>query len=144
MHARRGFTIVELLLVIGIILIVAAFTLPGSALFLRRQQLNDTVYEFTNALERAHLQAMFDKNGSAFGVRVLSDSYVLFEGSSYAARNTDNDEIFPLSSSVSITGLSEIVFAELTGIPDATGTITISDSGNGGTDIIVNAHGILE
>jgi len=138
----KGFTLIELLLVIGGIGIIAALTIPVGVNFYRIQVLDETAGDILVALRRAQSQAMFQKNDSAFGVRFLSDSYVLFEGNSYG-EVPSQDEPFNLMGGITTSGIVEVDFAKLTGIPNTTGTLTIT-SGNDSQGIHINAQGKVE
>ena len=138
----KGFTLIELLLVIGGIAIISALTIPVGVNFYRTQVLDETAGDILGALRRAQSQAVFQKNDSEFGVRFLSDSYVLFEGNSYG-EVPSQDETFNLVGGITTSGIVEVTFAKLTGIPSATGTLTIT-SANDSQGININAQGKIE
>jgi len=139
----KGFTLIELMLVTALMLALGSFLFPVSASYLQTQVLEDTVNDLTAVLRRAQIQASLEKDDSAFGVKILSDEYVLFSGDSYATRSTDEDETFALSSTLSMSGITEVVFAKLSGIPNTTGSITLS-LGETSQDITINAYGKIE
>jgi hypothetical protein len=71
-------------------------------------------------------------------------SITLFKGASYAARETDYDEDFTVSSSMTVSGVTEVVFDKLTGDPQATGSLTLTTI-HGETAIVsLNAKGTVE
>lgn len=125
----RGFTFVELLLVITIIALLLALTVPLGISFYKRQQLDVATEGVIQALRRAQLKAVSQADYN-FGVYVGSGQtgqYVLFRGDSYGTH--DDKEIFDISESISFSGLSEVVFSRLEGIPSITGDIVLtSDS----------------
>ena len=132
----------ELLLVIATAILVAALTIPVGIRFFQTQTLDETTAGILETLRRAQTQAMFQKNDSAFGVKFLSDSYVLFQGSSYEEIPSE-DESFSLPSGITTTGIDEVVFAKLTGIPNPSGTLTIT-SGNDSQALNINSQGKIE
>lgn len=138
-----GLTLIELLLVIGSIIIIAALTMPVGLNFYRLQVLDETTSDILGILRRAQNQATFQKNDSAFGVKFLSDSYILFQGSSYAERIQSGDEIIMLPLGIGISGIDEVVFEKLIGIPSFTGTLTITSDGSS-QKLSVNAQGAIE
>ena len=138
-----GFTILELLLVMAAAILIAAFTIPVGIRFFQTQSLDETTMSIFSTLRRAENQAIFQKNDSAFGVKFLSVSYVLFQGSSYSGRTQSEDESFILSGGITTSGIDEVVFAKLTGIPNITGTLTIT-SGSDSQTININAQGKIE
>ena len=139
----RGFTILEISLVIAMMFVIAALTFPITASFMRSQTQGDAADELVSVLRRAQSEATYQKNDSSFGVKVLSNSYVLFEGSSYATRNEDEDEVTVFSSTISHGGQGEVVFEQLTGIPSATGTISVI-LGREQVDIAIHTEGRIE
>src|SRR3989339_267369 len=140
----RGFTLIEVLLVIGIAAVVFTFSAPFALNFYRTQMVEDTSSNVIDALQRARHNSVLQKNDSAFGVTMseVADSFVLFQGANYASRDDTQDEIFSVISEISFTGLTDLVFAKLTGLPDDTGTTTIS-YGNVSRGIFVDAAGMI-
>lgn len=139
----RGFTMLELLLVIAAAILIATFTIPVGIRFFQTQSLDEAASGILETLRRAQNQAAFQKNDSAFGVKFLSGSYVLFQGGSYAGRTQSEDENFTLSGSITTSGIDEVVFAKLTGIPNTTGALTIT-SGDDTQTLNINAQGKIE
>lgn len=139
---NKALTLIELLLTLGLIVAVVALTAPIGVKFYVSQALDDTANNILETLRRAHNQAVFQKNDSAFGVKILTDSYVLFEGSSYAARNQSKDEIFDLAEGISLSGADEVVFSKLYGTSIG-GTVMINSAGQI-KSININAQGKVE
>lgn len=139
---ERGFTLVELLVVISVTVIIAALTIPVGINFYKTQLLDETTSDILSTLRRARSQSIFQKNDSSFGVKFLSGSYVLFQGVTYAARVQDEDESFSLSIGISISGIDEVVFSKLSGTTTA-GTLTIT-SDNDNQNISINVQGKIE
>ena len=76
-----------------------------------------------------------------WGVKILSENIVVFKGLNYAGRDVNYDELYSTSASVTPSGLSEIVFDKLTGLPQTTGTITLTSANGDVRTIIINAKG---
>ena len=138
-----GFTLIELALVIACTTLLLVFTVPVALQFLGSQTLAETSNTLVSSLRQAHNQAVFQKNDSAFGVKFLATSYVLFQGSSYASRTASEDITIPLSSGITISGMSEIVFAKRTGLPSTTGTLLVQSASNN-LSILINQQGVVE
>ncbi|MFH1956385.1 MAG: prepilin-type N-terminal cleavage/methylation domain-containing protein [Patescibacteria group bacterium] len=139
----KGFTLIELLIVIVVSIAVVGITIPAGLNFYNNQIFEETADNLLVILRKAHGQAVFQKNDSAFGVKFLSDSYVLFQGDSYAVRSAGEDEIFNFSSNISISGADEIIFSKLTGAPNTTCTLTITSNGKS-QSININQYGKIE
>lgn len=123
---KKGFTLVELVLVIGILALLIVVSLPLAINFYKTRQFDVHENGIVQALRRAQLKAMSVEEDCAFGVRITSDQYVLFRGNSYAMRDSAFDEVFDLPDNLQVSGISEIVFSKLRGIPFSTGTITLT------------------
>jgi len=141
--AQHGFTLTELLLSVAIIFIVAAFSFPLGVSFYKTQILHDTRDSLTSTLRKAYIQAVSGMNDSAYGVKIQTDQFTLFQGTTYDARIESEDELFPISSSVTPTGLTEVVFAQMSGVPSVTGVIVLSISEDDET-IEIGEHGLIE
>jgi prepilin-type N-terminal cleavage/methylation domain-containing protein len=121
-----GFTLVELLLVMALVLIVGMVTSSIGISYYQSQILTETTDNFTSVLRQAQGYAMSGKNNSAFGIFVAEDSYVLFEGQDYESRLSNEDMIFPINSYINISGPSEIIFSPFTGTSNVVDTVYIS------------------
>lgn len=122
----RGVTLLELMIVVGISTLLVAVFLPMGINFYKTRQLDVYHQGIVQALRRAQLKAMAMENDYSFGLYLTSEQYVLFKGSSYDNRDSAYDEVFNLSDNLEVTGLSEIVFSKLNGIPSDIGTINLT------------------
>lgn len=94
---QQGFTLVELLIVIGLFTIITSFVLVGSL----RPQISSSVIsnitQVTADIKHQQLKAMegkLDGGADAYkGVYFDTNNYVLFTGSSYNASDPNNFEI---------------------------------------------------
>ena len=139
----KGFTLPEVLLVVAAAAAVDMLTVPVGLRFFQSQTLDEATADIVLALRQARSQAVTQKNDSAFGVKFLASSFVVFQGGSYASRVPSEDETHPLPSGASVGGPDEVVFAKLTGIPDAAGTITVGAGGDV-FGVGINAQGNVE
>ncbi len=129
---RRGFTLVELLLVIALMLIVGVFMFPLGISFYRSQMANEAIEGIQSALRRAQTFSMTGKHDSSFGVKFFEDSYLLFEGESYASRDTSQDELYAIGAHIEDSSLDEVVFELFSGSPSAAGVIEVSSGEKSG------------
>jgi len=136
----RGLTLLEILLVVGIVAILVSLTLPLGLDFYRSQQLETQSQGVIQALRRAQLKAISVESDSSFGVYLTDDNYTLFKGSSYLTRDADFDEVFDLPMIITVSGLQEIVFSKLEGKPNITGNIILSGDSDSRT-ININEMG---
>lgn len=113
-----GFTLLEILLVIGIISILSVFVVPLSLDFYKNQQLEIQTQSVIQTLRRAQSKATAMELDSSFGLYITDQNYILFKGDSYITRDVQYDEVFDLPEIIDVSGLNEIVFLKSEGIPD--------------------------
>jgi prepilin-type N-terminal cleavage/methylation domain-containing protein len=124
----RGFTLLEILLVVGIISIIAGFSMPVYQSFQVKNDLDIAAQTIATSFRRAQVLAEASDGDNTWGVEVISGSITVFQGVSYAARVAAFDEITSLPPTITPTGLSEVVFDRLTGQALSTGTVTLTTS----------------
>lgn len=116
----HGFSIVELIIVIGILALLSAITVPIGLNIFQKQQVARMEQDIENILKKAQNNAIYLKNDSDWGVKISSNAFVLFQGSTYGTRDTSSDESYNLSAGASYqtnyTG-DEIVFGKFSGEP---------------------------
>jgi len=121
---RRGFTLLELVLVIAIIGGVTAISIPAYRDYQIRSDLNIAAEQITQALGRAQLLSQAGQHGMSWGFSVPQST--LFAGQSYAVRIAPHDERYPIPETIGTSGLSEVWFTRVEGVPSATGTIILT------------------
>jgi len=139
----KGFTFIEVLVVLAIVIILLTLSVPLGIHFYKSQQLDTTVEGVIQALRRARLQATTQSEHS-FGVFLgegYSGQYVLFRGDSY--KNRDDEEVFEISPDIFFSGLSEVVFSKLDGKPSDVGNIYLTN-GYATRTININELGRIE
>lgn len=142
-HRRgsHGFTLVEMLLSMGIITLLAGISLPIYISFETRNDLEVTSQSIVEMLRRAQTYARSVNGDSQWGVSVQSGTATLFKGATYATRDATYDETN--TSGLSSSGLSEIAFTKFDATPSTTGTITLTASNNETRTITINAKGMV-
>ena len=138
-----GFTLIEALLSIAIIVILVGVSMPIYYSFQTRNDLDITTQNVASMLRRAQSYARSNNQDSAWSVKMQSTGSTLFKGTDFAGRNTVYDETVNISSNITVGGLSEIGFASLTGVPNTNGTITLSSNSDVRT-ITINAKGTVD
>ena len=130
LKAKSGFTLIEIVIVVGIIALVTTIMVIPFASF-RDQALLDGATEETLALlHEARARTVSSDGASRYGVYLESDKITLFKGASFpGAGDPDNKEInfhnrLVLTKSASLA--DGVVFGRLTGKASASGTTTIS------------------
>ncbi|MBN1331418.1 prepilin-type N-terminal cleavage/methylation domain-containing protein [Candidatus Dojkabacteria bacterium] len=140
---NKGFSLLEVLLVVALIGIVAGFSAVVYTDFQTRNELDLTTQKIAQSLRTAQLNSQTMKNDSTWGVYIASNEITVFEGPDYAGRNVDSDFIQTFSTSISHTGLDEIVFSKYYGVPDTTGAINLATTNNS-SQLTLNEKGTLD
>ena len=138
----RGFSLIELILVMAIIAVLFTVSVPLAINFYNTRQLDVQESGLVQALRRAQLKAMLGEGSSSFGVDINSGRYVLFSGDSYQNRDPSLDEIFTLPGSFLVTP-GEVIFNSLTGTSSYVGDINLT-IGNRSETININEAGRIE
>lgn len=127
---QRGFTIIEMLIVIAVIVILVSMSVGAFSQFYKGNILEEQTQKVVTTLVDARSKTLLSKEDTNYGVHFESDRVILFKGDTYSAIDPDNEEVL-LSSRVSLTtiiagGGSDIIYKRLTGGVIANGTTTIS------------------
>jgi prepilin-type N-terminal cleavage/methylation domain-containing protein len=137
MHAQvtpRAFTLIEVLVVIAIVLILLAVSIEGFRTFAVGAGGDASARRVLKTLEEAHARTLSSDGDTQYGVHFETDSATLFVGSAYVS-GAGGNEVSTLHraeiSAVSLTGgVDDVVFSRIRGIPSATGTVTITQTGD--------------
>ena len=138
----KGFTLVELLLVIAIVAILAGVSFPYYSKILFRNSLSISNQAISQSLRRAQLLSQSGQSDSQWGIYAQANSLTLFSGATYATRDSSLDELHNLSEGIVLTGDTEIVFEKFTGelVVDKLLTLTLD---NEEVNIYLNTKGMV-
>src|SRR5690606_21592269 len=90
MKTLRGFTFIEIMVVVAIVLILAAVAVVSLSAMSERLLLRSTAGDIAFALEGAKARSVAGVGGVSHGVRFSEDSYTEFRGAVYAAGGSGN------------------------------------------------------
>jgi Tfp pilus assembly protein FimT len=144
----KGITMIELVIILGILAVLFAVTLPQFTKFRENQVLRSAVVETLSAVDKARAETLSSLNSSEYGVHFQSDSVIIFKGQTFSA-GTATNEIISIVAPASITnatlgGVSgtsgDTYFSRLSAAPSKTGTVTITAGGSTKT-ITISATG---
>jgi len=154
---KKSFTLIELMIVVALIIMFSALTLPMGFNFFQESTLKDQVRNLENSLRKAQAMAITGRGDSNAGVKIEQSKCIIFEGELYQNRReaSDIDVPFSVTVSVSIRGPDgnelgedekEIVFQKSTGLlvfPPGEASITVT-FGNSSKEITINSQGKIE
>ncbi len=144
MTRTRGFTLIEILLSVAIISLVTGMSLPLLASFNDRNDLDLTTQSIVSQLRRAQTYARGMSGDSQWGVHTPNGSATFFKGTAYASRDAAYDEPTDISTTITVGGLSDIIFAKLDATPSTTGNITLTNANTNETrTVTINAKGMV-
>lgn len=121
---RTGFALMELILVIGVVGTVTGMAVPLYRDYQIRNDLNLATEQVTQGLARARLLSQSAQDDDGWGFYVPAG--VLYKGDNYADRDPAYDEVYPMPSTITPSGLLEVSYSKLNGAPSATGDITLT------------------
>lgn len=139
---RRGFSLMEMIVVIAIIGVLASLSFTGYNVFKTRTTLSSATAMTAQAIRQASLNAQNGRRDSVWKVDVTNAGTVIYAGSSYAERIIGSEISTTFSSALTVSGTATYTFAKLTGRPMTPGT-TILTFNTSSSNINVNALGAV-
>ncbi len=136
-----GFTLLEVLLSISIVGILTGIMSPVVYQLKKENDLNVAAESSLTLLRRAYFLARASTNNESWGVYSQTGSVTLFQGATYATRDTSYDEIFSIAGHISLTGVTEEVFSKFSGAPSVAGDLRFSSDNNSLRAIRITSDG---
>lgn len=138
-----GFTLIEVLLSLSLIGIIFSMAAPYYQTFQVRNDLDVATNTIVQSLRRAQLLSQAQDGDMNWGVYVQAGSIIVFKGVSYVLRDVNYDEVFDLPTSINSSGIAEVVFSKMYGLPQSIGTFTLTSTANETRNIIINEKGMV-
>ncbi|MFH1767251.1 MAG: type II secretion system protein [Patescibacteria group bacterium] len=129
---RKGFTIIELAIVIGILALILAIVGGFISSATARVNITDASTQVVDALRRAQWQTINGQDDADWSVHFTANQIILFKGIIYNPADPDN-YITNIESPLTISGISlngggsDVIFDDEFGNSTTYGTITITD-----------------
>ncbi len=157
MKAPKGFTLLELLLVIALFAVMAGMTSISLTGLVASSPLKGATITTVDTLRRAVTQAMSGHYGSGWGVHfsdtdgcsLPATSIWIFRGDAFSSATDTVDAIaLPDGSNVSALSIAgggcDVKFSRYHGAATTTGTVTLSNVNGATSTISINAYGKVE
>lgn len=135
-----GYSLIELLLVVTLIIILGASTTPFLSNFIQRSAMETTKFRFVSFLRKAQANTMDGKLGSNWGVCLSSGVLRLYAGSCVSPTQSFTHEI---PNTISVSGFSDLEFSSIRGEPSTTATVTFSSDIDTQT-VTINSVGMVD
>ncbi len=131
---KRGFTIIELLIVISVTILLSGIVLSSLIGFRKNQALEKDTEIVVQLLNQARNQTISSKGAIAYGVHFTAPQVVLFRGASFVSGSSTNQVTNLTSTDTILTiilagGGTDVIFQRLTGETTQNGTVVISSPG---------------
>jgi prepilin-type N-terminal cleavage/methylation domain-containing protein len=144
---NRGFTILETVVALAILLIFIMTSVTVFRSVRNMYELNTAVQDVVLAVASAREATLRSLSDSAYSIRVESGQIVRFRGPTYNATSSSNVAFaFPthITATTSLSNSSSTFsFARLTGVPSATGTITVQSVYGGVATVTLSESGVV-
>lgn len=138
-----GFTLIELLLVVSIVLIIGTFSAVFYTRFLTQNAVANTQDQLIGQLRKAQIYSMMGKQNSAWSINYSSNTITLYIGTTFAGHNTAFDEKFTVNSNITVSGITNVNFARMTGLPTPTTSNISISSGTNIKTISISSQGVV-
>lgn len=133
MKNDRGFTFIELLIIISIIGLISLVTIPSLSKFKTEQALKNTTENVITLLNKAQSDSLSSINSNNYGVHFGSNYMVYFIGNTFSNTDPNNKRSnfepgvsIPLINGINLNGGgSDVIFPRLTGNVIGYGTIVL-------------------
>lgn len=144
---QKGFTIIEMIIVMGVAIILLGLTLSSSITFRTSTLTDTTIATFIADLRNQQIKAMVGDtegrgNPDSYGIHISPTKYTLFHGNTYSPTDPSNFDV-PIDSKINLTTLfpnSIIAFTinsgEITNFTTGSDTVTIKETVNNNQKVI--------
>ncbi len=130
---KKGFTVIELLMVIAIIGIISLMSFPKLSDFKQAQSLKNTTGDMMALLNKAKSDSLSSLNSNNYSIHFENDRMVYFVGDTYSSSDSSNEVIYfetqvsiPSTGGINLNGGGDnVIFSKLAGNVIGYGTITL-------------------
>lgn len=138
-----GFTLVETIMAVSLMLLLFGLGSLFSTTYVRAQHVRSAAMTVTNELSHAQTDAVAQTDDASHGIAIFTDRVVRFVGTSYATRDQAQDVETLFADSLTVSSVTELVFSAGAIGPNTAGMLTL-ESGILAIDLTLSAYGVLE
>ncbi|QQS60848.1 MAG: prepilin-type N-terminal cleavage/methylation domain-containing protein [Candidatus Moraniibacteriota bacterium] len=139
---EKGISLIEVLTVMAVIGIFASIGVSGFFSFKKGNDFLLSIEQANNTIRLARMKALNGNNDDDWGVHITASQILVFKGNDFINRNISYDEVVSLSEVASVSGLTQIIFSKMSGLPSDVGVIYFND-GNQNKSIEINEKGMV-
>lgn len=140
----KGFTLPEILLSVSLLAIIGGMVIPSYHTFIVRNDLDIATITLAHNLRRAQSLSQSADGDMTWGVHVGVGSILIYKGASYILRDSTYDENTQITTTIVPTGISEVTFSKVFGLPNATGTFSLTSQANEQRNVTINEKGMVD
>ncbi len=144
MRSIKGFTLPEVLLSLALLGIIGGMTIPMYRTFMVRNDLDIAATTIAQNLRRAQALSQARDGDTSWGLHVSVGSILIYKGTSYVLRDQVFDENTSIPTSIVPSGLLDVTFSRVTGMPQTVGTFTVTSQANEIRNVTINEKGMVE
>ena len=140
----QGFTLVEILLVIGLMSAIIALSAPLLTNFVGKNSVAVARQVAVSSLQRAQILSRKMSHDEGWGVNISTGLITVYKGSQFATRDPIYDEVTSISTEVLISGDTDVIFTKFDGKPLSPVSLNLSDGNNDSYVVTVNSAGVID
>jgi len=149
MEERKGFTLIEIIVAIAIIILLVSVSVVQFATFGNNIELTTSSQNLTAALQLAQNKTLASEEDTQYGVFIDAGSFTIFQGAAYN-ENAPANEVHTIPESVEIYSINvgnndAVVFDRVTGATTNTGSIflRLKNNQNNTKEVAVQPSGAI-
>lgn len=148
MIKEQGFTLIEMMLVVGLLFLVISGSVMLYSNLLPLTDLHEASFIVKQQLRKARELSINGYNNTSHGVYVdrIQGLIIIYQGDSYGTRETSKDMSTSISSSLEIESTfpgDDVNFNKWMGMPDKVGQVIVSHRNVGTAEVELNRIGVV-